>query len=102
MAERAVLLASGGLDSTTLAYQLSAEEISITPLFVDYGQHCSATEFTTLQNVLPPPLRRGIVRIDISDVYQGTSSRLIAPADLWQESISHDDLYLPYRNLLLS
>ena len=34
-------------------------------------------------------------------MYRGTKSRLIDEADLWREVISHDDLYVPYRNLLL-
>ena len=35
-----VLLASGGLDSTVLAYDLLSEGKSIVPLFLRYGQHC--------------------------------------------------------------
>jgi 7-cyano-7-deazaguanine synthase len=41
----AVLLASGGIDSTVLAYKLVSEGVSLIPLFIDYGQHCKDTEY---------------------------------------------------------
>lgn len=100
MAIDCVLMASGGLDSTTLAYQLVSDGRSPLPLFIDYGQHCADTEWKTLHRVLPSPLIDLAVRVDISDVYAGTGSRLIAPADLWHETMADDDLFLPYRNLL--
>jgi len=96
-----VLLASGGLDSTTLAYWLAAKGIGFVPLFLDYGQHCVTTEFETLRRVLPPESAREINRVCLVDIYHGTSSRLIQEADLWRDSMAGDPLYLPYRNLLL-
>jgi 7-cyano-7-deazaguanine synthase len=101
MSETAVLLSSGGLDSTTLAFQLRRDGVYVLPLFVDYGQHCAATEYATLQAVLPPEFVERTIRLDISDVYRGVSSRLIAEPNLWLDAVSHHDLYLPYRNLLL-
>jgi 7-cyano-7-deazaguanine synthase len=97
----AVLLASGGLDSTTLAYWLIANGEDFAPLFVNYGQHCAARELATLRSVLPPSHRDRVTTIDLSDVYRGTRSRLIDEPDLWDDAITHEDLHLPYRNLLL-
>ena len=34
-------------------------------------------------------------------MYNGSSSRLISEADLWREPVDDEDLYLPYRNVLL-
>jgi len=38
MNKRAICLLSGGIDSSTLAYYLGAQEIDIFPLTIDYGQ----------------------------------------------------------------
>lgn len=95
-----VLLSSGGMDSTTLAYWLRKRACRFVPLFIDYGQHCAETEYATLRKVLPA----GCVapqKVDISAVYRGTKSRLIAEPNLWVDNMKGDPLYLPYRNLLL-
>jgi 7-cyano-7-deazaguanine synthase len=96
-----ILLASGGMDSTTLAYWLVYREIPFEPLFVNYGQHCATTELETLRKVLPKAHLRKLSVVNVSSVYAGSTSRLIRETDLWREGISHDDLYLPYRNILL-
>jgi 7-cyano-7-deazaguanine synthase len=97
----AVLLASGGLDSTTLAYWLVDKNVPFTPAFIDYGQHCRQTELETLTRVLPPNVREKVEIVRIGDIYRGCRSRLIAAPDLWSEDVKGDDLYLPYRNLLM-
>jgi 7-cyano-7-deazaguanine synthase len=97
----AVLLASGGLDSTTLAFWLRSQSIGFVPLFVDYGQHCARTELTRLTELLPAEEFGPAKIIDIADVYSGCASRLISEANLWEQDVTADDLYLPYRNLLL-
>lgn len=96
-----VLLASGGMDSTTLAYWLRARRIPFRPLFINYGQHCAKTELETLRRVLSKPMLRDLEIVDVADVYAGSRSRLIKEADLWTERVHHDDLYLPYRNILM-
>jgi 7-cyano-7-deazaguanine synthase len=96
-----VLLASGGLDSTTLAFWLRDKGIAFVPLFIDYGQHCAKTEYETLRLVLPADLRKRICKLSVADVYRGTTSRLISEPDLWKDNMEGDPLYLPYRNLLL-
>lgn len=96
-----VLLASGGLDSTTLAYWLIKNDIKFTPLFIDYGQHCSQTELESLRNVLPKTYVDKIEIVDIKAVYRYSNSKFINPGDLWSDSITADDLYIPYRNVLI-
>lgn len=96
-----VLLASGGLDSTTLAFWLRDKNIAFVPLFIDYGQHCATTEYETLCAVMPADARSRICRLNVADIYQGTSSRLISEPDLWKDNMEGDPLYLPYRNLLM-
>jgi len=95
----ALILASSGLDSTTVAYKLQEEGIRVQPIFFDYGQHCVEKEWARVNEVLPtnalPP-----ERIDISGLFQGSQSRLIVEADLWKDNVQADDLYIPYRTML--
>jgi 7-cyano-7-deazaguanine synthase len=94
-----VLLASGGLDSTTMYYTERDAGRRLLPLFLDYGQHCRDTELSTLREVLPPDADDVHV-LDISSIYAGSRSRLIDEADLWRDEVADSDMYLPYRNLL--
>jgi len=96
----ALLLCSGGLDSTTLAFWLREREIELVPIFLDYGQHCVEKEWSTLTQVL---LIQGLLppeRIDVSGIFRGSRSRLIIEPDLWSEPVDDGDLYIPYRTLL--
>jgi 7-cyano-7-deazaguanine synthase len=95
-----VLLVSGGMDSTVLAHWLVKNGKSIIPLFFDYGQHCINKEYETLKKVLPEKVINNLKVIKISEIYKESKSRLIKEANLWEDSITSDDLYLPYRNLL--
>lgn len=96
---KAILLASGGLDSTTVAYQLAAADDDVIPIFFDYGQHCVDIEWNRVNEVLPAHMRRP-ERYNISDIFKGSPSRLIKEADLWNEEVKDDDLYIPYRTML--
>ncbi|AXN41032.1 7-cyano-7-deazaguanine synthase [Peribacillus butanolivorans] len=96
----ALLLASGGLDSTVLAYKLLAEGKKVMPVFLRYGQHFADTEFNTLLDVLPPKLLSHVKVINIEDIFKNSESRMIKEPNLWLDEVSADDLYLPYRNLL--
>lgn len=97
----ALLLASGGLDSTTLAYALAEKNQSIRPLFFDYGQHCVDKEWATLNSVLPKsPLVGEIIKVNISDIYKFSASRMILEANPWEEAVSDKELYIPYRTLM--
>ena len=96
-----ILLASGGLDSTTLAYDLIEKGVRFRPVFIDYGQHCAKTELATLLAVLPANMIDLVEVLTISDIYKESQSRLIREADLWTHSITRNDLHLPYRNLVL-
>ncbi len=101
MNNKVILLASGGLDSTTMAYWLLDKGIDFIPLFIKYGQHCVDTELETLKSVLPKTYIDKIEIIDISSVYKYSNSKFINEANLWEEEITADDLYIPYRNILI-
>lgn len=98
--EKAIVLTSGGLDSTTVVYQLIAKGIEVYPLFFDYGQHCVETEWVRLNEVIPLDLVVKPERVDISQIFEGSQSRLIKEADLWNENVIDEDLYIPYRTML--
>ncbi len=74
--EKAVLLVSGGLDSTTLAYHLQQEEVEFLPLFINYGQHCAKKELKTLTNVLPFPRFPKVEIVDVSSIYKYSKSKV--------------------------
>ncbi|MBI5590750.1 MAG: 7-cyano-7-deazaguanine synthase [Deltaproteobacteria bacterium] len=97
--KKVLLLASGGLDSTTVGYQLAAAGVDVVPIFFDYGQHCVDIEWSRVNEVLPSDMQRP-ERLNISDIFRGSHSRLIREADLWTEEIKDDDLYIPYRTML--
>lgn len=97
--KKALLLASGGLDSTTVGYQLEAAGVEVMPIFFDYGQHCIDVEWSRVNEVLPLDMRRP-ERFNLSDIFRGSHSRLIREADLWTEEVKDDDLYIPYRTML--
>ncbi|HHF3140530.1 TPA: 7-cyano-7-deazaguanine synthase [Vibrio alginolyticus] len=96
---KAIVLTSGGLDSTTVVYKLLEKGHEVYPLFFDYGQHCVETEWSRLNEVLPAPCPCP-ERVDISEIFRGSTSRLIDEADLWANDIVDDDLYIPYRTML--
>ncbi|NMF01137.1 hypothetical protein HF838_23340 [Aneurinibacillus aneurinilyticus] len=93
-------MASGGLDSTVLAYWLREKGKNVLPLFINYGQHCTKTERETLERLLPTEYVESIRTVNISDIYINSKSRMIVEPNLWEDDVSADDLYLPYRNLL--
>lgn len=100
MTYEGVLLASGGMDSTVLTYDLANKGQNIILLFLDYGQHCVTKELETLKKVIPEVYKGNIRIIKIGDVYKESKSRMIVEANLWTDNVVADDLYLPYRNLL--
>lgn len=95
-----ILLASGGMDSTVLAYDLAQKGENVILLFLDYGQHCVEKELETLRKVLPESYKDNVRIIRIGDIYKESNSRMIIEANLWVDNVVADDLYLPYRNLL--
>lgn len=95
-----ILLASGGMDSTVMAYDLARQGKNIILLFLDYGQHFMEKEYETLKNVCPPEYAENIKIIKIGDIYKESQSRMIVEANLWTDKVVANDLYLPYRNLL--
>ena len=99
--KKGIILVSGGLDSTTLCYLFIKEKIEFIPLIINYGQHCFETELESLKDVLPSQYLDKLEIIDISEVYKYSTSKFIQPVNLWEEKISADDLYIPYRNVLI-
>ncbi|MBQ2262457.1 MAG: 7-cyano-7-deazaguanine synthase [Loktanella sp.] len=97
--KKVILLASGGLDSTTVAYSLFSDKVDVFPIFFDYGQHCIDMEWNRVNEVLPTGMRKP-ERCNLSDLFLGSKSRLIKEADLWTEEVADDDLYVPYRTML--
>jgi 7-cyano-7-deazaguanine synthase len=95
-----LLLCSGGLDSTTLAYWMREQDFTLLPLFLDYGQHCVEKEWRTLKQVLPTKGVLAPERVDVSGIFRSSKSRLIVEPNLWTEHVVDDDLYIPYRTLL--
>jgi queuosine biosynthesis protein QueC len=98
--ETVLLLASGGMDSTVLAHKLLQEGYRIKVLFFDYAQHFRDREYAQLLKLLPTELSDNIVTIDISSIYNSSESIMIKQADLWNDVVKANDLYLPYRNLV--
>lgn len=97
--KRALVMVSGGLDSTTVCYLLTRQGTEIQPVFFDYGQHCAETEWTKVNEVLSETSAKP-ERLNVSDVFKGSTSRMIVEADLWSEPVSDDELYVPYRTML--
>jgi 7-cyano-7-deazaguanine synthase len=99
--KRVLLLASGGLDSTVLAFWLKSRNMNVIPLFIDYGQHSRKTEIEALKKVLPVQFLKHLNIISLPKVYEGSTSRLVREPNLWKDQIRDADLHLPHRNLLL-
>jgi 7-cyano-7-deazaguanine synthase len=96
----ALLMASGGLDSTVMAYWLKEKGRKVKILFIDYGQHFKQIEYETLLKVIPQEYKESAHVVRIGDIYANSASRMIREPDLWVDDVTADDLYLPYRNLL--
>lgn len=99
--KKGVVLVSGGLDSTTLCYLFIKQNIEFIPLIINYGQHCFKTELARLNEVLPHDYVNKIEIINVSEIYKYSNSKFIKAANLWEEKITADDLYIPYRNVLI-
>src|SRR5690625_92312 len=96
-----ILMASGGMDSTVMAYWLKKQNKKILPFFIDYGQHCKEVELETLKSLLPSSYVENLRVINIKDIYSESISRVIVEPNLWVDDVVAEDLDLPFRNLLL-
>jgi 7-cyano-7-deazaguanine synthase len=99
--KKGIILVSGGLDSTTLCYLFIKNNIDFIPLIINYGQHCFKTELERLKQVLPENYVSKIEILDVSDIYKYSNSKFIKATNLWDEKITAEDLYIPYRNVLI-
>lgn len=96
-----LLMASGGLDSTVLAYKLQSEKKNIVPLFINYGQHFAHTEEERFLEVLPTKYIKNYKKVDVSDVFINSNSIMVKKIDLTKTTAVDDDVFLPYRNMFL-
>lgn len=99
--DEVAILASGGMDSTVLAYQLLEKHKKIKLIYVNYGQHFIETELGSLKDVMPSKIFDDIKIIDVSTIYTQSKSPLIKKYDLWKEKIEDLMLYVPYRSLVM-
>ena len=99
--EKVVILTSGGIDSSVLFYWLLDNNYDPYPVYVNYGQCYSNSEFQGLKSTIPQSYINRIQYLDIKPVYRSKTSPPISEIDLWTRSITDDDLRLPYRNLIL-
>jgi 7-cyano-7-deazaguanine synthase len=73
------LLMSGGLDSSTLAYQLKIEQQKdIEGLFIDYGQPTSSEEFERVQEI-GQELEIQIRKVDLSTIWRNFEENGLDP-----------------------
>lgn len=101
MSTPAALMASGGLDSTVLAYWLIERGFEVTPIFISYGQHSAEREYTTLLSVLPTELVSRLRILNLESIFQLSTSRMIREPNLWKDRVSSAEIILPYRNVVL-
>lgn len=93
---KAVVLASGGLDSSILLTLLKRERVAMLPIHVDYGQLAERREWLSLKRFcatagLPAP-----VRVDVSGL-GAVPSGLTRSGRNWRP-----DPFFPGRNLMLA
>jgi len=107
MSERAVVLFSGGLDSTTLLYSLRAEGFEVLPLVVNYGQkHVQEMRSASrIAEALSVPLTRALLNAALQPIFAGAESsqvgsRVEVPKGHY-ESESMKLTIVPNRNMLL-
>ena len=106
MNKRAVLLLSGGMDSTTLLGKLLLEGWKVSPVLIDYNQKHSV-ELICAQNIIKEYQRRGasvqnakMLSLDLGQI--GGSALLDAETavpDNMQEQIK---TVVPFRNMLMT
>ncbi len=99
--ENVVVLTSGGIDSSVLFYWLLKKDYDPYPIYVNYGQCYSNSEFQGLKAIIPPNYRNRIQYFNLNPIYLSKKTPPISEIDLWNRKITDEDLRLPYRNLVL-
>lgn len=95
----ALVPVSGGMDSTVLAWWLTAHRVPHIACLFGYGQHTYGTEQATARVVLPNTTP--LLEIDLGNVFARSNSHLVHAPDLWRDATSSGHLHLEYRNLVL-
>jgi 7-cyano-7-deazaguanine synthase len=97
---RPLVLVSGGIDSTTLVYDLMNNGFELSLLTYNYGQVFFDREIFSIRESIPSFLTKKLEVMDISFAYKGLKSPLLNKLDLWITKVTREDMYLPCRNLL--
>lgn len=101
---RTVVLASGGIDSSTLLLLLLDQGHEVFPLFVDFGQTPVEAEWQALQWIMPQGAPHPPHRLDLSPM-KTITRRYWADTDRRAEDVRYETEasieFLPHRNNLL-
>jgi 7-cyano-7-deazaguanine synthase len=99
----AVLLLSGGIDSSVLLFRLLNEGYEITPLHVNYGQVTFPGESIAIQKILPPKLSNNLVVLDVPNIATLGSGSLAGdfPKDTLDQESWLAAEFFPNRNMIL-
>jgi 7-cyano-7-deazaguanine synthase len=92
----ALLLLSGGLDSSSLLFCTLASGIKVTPLFIDYGQPTATMEWQAACAVTKSAHIDKPIAVRVENLY-----RKITPLLRGAKSTSHSGEYFPSRNFFL-
>lgn len=93
---KAVVLASGGLDSALMMKLAAKEGADLYPLFIDYGQRAAERERLACERVCRRLSLREPVRMDLSGYGK------VIPSGLTDASLDvYADAFLPGRNILM-
>lgn len=91
---QAVVLSSGGLDSSLTMHLLKKQGIEVYPLHINYGQLAEPKEWTACRKMCSDLGIRPPERMDLSGLR-------IFPSGLVNPNLDiHDDAFLPTRNLI--
>jgi len=99
--EDVVILTSGGIDSSVLFYWLLDKNYNPYPIYINYGQCYSNSEFKGLNDTLPLNYGDRLKYFDLNPIYSSKTSPPILKANLWEKIITDEELRLPYRNLVM-
>ena len=94
MTSRAVTLLSGGLDSTTLAYQLKSDGFDVHALSFDYGQRHSKEIGVAINLARGLGVKHHVIELGVGNWDEGSSSGLatvLTGSSLTDESVPVPD-----------
>lgn len=103
---RIVALLSGGIDSSTVCVWLLRRSYQVLPLFIDYGQNASRSEWSSANEVARYLDILPVQKLSISSLGKGLDFRLVEPniaVNTHESYLCKSRLeFFPHRNLLLA